>query len=927
MTKKITKKVNEKIKLSKVKSTPVIKKKPHTIQVIKKSELITKGKAPKVSKKNDLTDNEANLLEESFELIKTLNTQVGNVKDAKEKLQEDITKLNSRLSKHEETSKTIFNNKFILTIKEEIIKEFTPLLNRLDFKNVKVDVFKEIEKIIDIEIQKLKTEFDSKTRKNNSDFTKKISELEIRVVDALKSNENIKKELRKFEKKEVANILNEFELKIHKSIETTSEKSLAIFNATSKDLDSFRNELNTQKKISSELSKNIESFKIQINSLVSKDGLDLTSIESKIIKLEKEISSYKSLVEKYENELYNRKKNETLDVENKVKGTLKLTENALNQIKNEKKAEQDFLISKVNTLIENINSYDSKLQKIEKQSSETIEKQVTKKVEIFKENILKQIDKSYTELNNKNETKLAVAITSFDAEKSTLEKDLEMFKVEVSSLIKNYITQLDSELKILKSLSVTYKLENEEAAKKTKETLKKFQEDIKKINEENKIVKKSLEIELQMDITDHLNASREEISKQIISLNEFLTKISLENKEDKRNLSEDIESKFLTSKEQFETDFKSHIDSFDTELKTKEKEFLTKLTVIEDEKNEMIKELEAFKIEITSLTKNYVTKLDEELKYIKKAEISFDDKKEKFINDLDLMAKAKELELENHSEILKKNIEDTLIKQKEDFETNENTFRELFNEKITNINENLKKRLDTLDKKFLDKNIKVLDDIIKNNKSELTLLSDELKSKSIELDKRLEAIEKKESDFYTQLDSEISAFNEKSEVRLSSLEKQFNKRFLDYDSNFSNFKGTIIDEVEDLIKEVNSLMQNKLENIDKTVAKLNFVSSEASNKINDFKQIQEVIESEVRDVRDDINDLRVKFEITLPQNQTLTDHIKHMSEYETQLLALIKSLKNKGISNSSIKAALVNKGHPRFYVTMILENYNEIVNY
>ena len=52
-----------------------------------------------------------------------------------------------------------------------------------------------------------------------------------------------------------------------------------------------------------------------------------------------------------------------------------------------------------------------------------------------------------------------------------------------------------------------------------------------------------------------------------------------------------------------------------------------------------------------------------------------------------------------------------------------------------------------------------------------------------------------------------------------------------------------------------------------------------------------------------------------------------MSEYETQLIALIKSLKDKGVSNSSIKMALINKGHPRFYVTMILENYEQILNY
>ena len=341
----------------------------------------------------------------------------------------------------------------------------------------------------------------------------------------------------------------------------------------------------------------------------------------------------------------------------------------------------------------------------------------------------------------------------------------------------------------------------------------------------------------------------------------------------------------------------------------------------------MLKELENFKVEISSLTKNYLNKLDEELKYIKNVEANFDDRKEDFLKEIDSLGKVKKIEIEEYAKIQKNTIFNILSKQKEEFETHENTFRDIFNEKITLLHENTKKRLDTLDKKFLDKNIKVIDDRILESKKELELMLDNFNSKSDELNKKLEMIDKKEADFYSQLDSEIHAFNEKSEERLGSLEKQFNKRFLDYDSNFSNFKGVIVDEVEDLIKDINSIMNTKIENFDKNIAKLNFINNEAANKLNDFKKIQQTLENELRDVRDDINDLKVKFEITLPQNQTLSDHVRYMSEYETQLIALIKSLKDKGVSNSSIKMALINKGHPRFYVTMILENYEQILNY
>jgi hypothetical protein len=49
-----------------------------------------------------------------------------------------------------------------------------------------------------------------------------------------------------------------------------------------------------------------------------------------------------------------------------------------------------------------------------------------------------------------------------------------------------------------------------------------------------------------------------------------------------------------------------------------------------------------------------------------------------------------------------------------------------------------------------------------------------------------------------------------------------------------------------------------------------------------------------------------------------------MSEYEKQLIGLIKSLKLKGVSNDNIRAALINKGHPTFYVTMIINNFDKI---
>ena len=43
-----------------------------------------------------------------------------------------------------------------------------------------------------------------------------------------------------------------------------------------------------------------------------------------------------------------------------------------------------------------------------------------------------------------------------------------------------------------------------------------------------------------------------------------------------------------------------------------------------------------------------------------------------------------------------------------------------------------------------------------------------------------------------------------------------------------------------------------------------------------------------------------------------------MSDYEQNIVHLIKSLKTRGISNDDILHTLLQKGHPSFYVKMII---------
>ena len=195
-----------------------------------------------------------------------------------------------------------------------------------------------------------------------------------------------------------------------------------------------------------------------------------------------------------------------------------------------------------------------------------------------------------------------------------------------------------------------------------------------------------------------------------MSNNAFLTKLSNENKADKIKFSEDIEIKFVTAKDQFEKEFKDHLVSFDKELKQKETEFLNKIKNLYNEKEALVIEMTSFKDEIAILSKDYLNKFDSELKNINVYEVSFNSEWQAFFTYVDELIKVKKLELQDYSNSLEKNIYELLKSQKESFDNNENSFREIFNEKITALNDLTIKKLDSIEKKFLDKNIKIINE-------------------------------------------------------------------------------------------------------------------------------------------------------------------------------------------------------------------------
>lgn len=993
----------------KTKTVPKVKTPPK-----KKVEIKTKKKSSPVKKNVDLVS-------DSLDLAKTLNKEIAKVASVKDSLKKDLKKLNDRVDIHEKKVKSSshpsssIHNNFLSTIKDEIINEFTPLINKLDLKSVKIDIFDEIKKIIEVESHKLRSELDSRSSKSKKDFSKKLSDLEIRIIDSLNANNSLKKEFKKLEDKNFKGLNIELENKVHDSIKKINNKFFTLFSSSTIDIDELK--VNTKK-----LEKRLDSLKKDVKKNFSIEDLDLSSIESKIKKLETENTGLKSLIEKFENELYDRKKSETFEVEKRIKKNLTKTESKLKELEGVKNVQEKFLVDKFNEIADFVSGIEKKVVSLEKKDLTKLEKKVktslTKELDeaqeklrdLFlkkqkdlnfdlnkfeeeisslsanavtnldssylkidreremlledvkksKEDMLNSLDNKFNDLSIRFDLKLNPVVNNLNKDKNKYKEDTDKFKVEISHLVKKYVSELDTELNILKSGETNFKKDKKDAFKEIDSRFVKqidsfskgYDEFVKQISGSIKTLEKEKEIERDFlvnkyneiaDKFDTLSKNndeslkeekkiltqevRDEISKQILNDTNHLNKITQENKEELTNLREAIESKFLIAKEQFESSFLVKLSDFDNELKSKESEFLEKLSIIEVDKNKMVEELGFFKEEITTLTKTYVKNLDEELQKIKAEEAKFDREVEEFGIHVQDIVKARKLELLDYSQKLESELFEVLKSQKENFEKNENTFRETFNEKISNLKEYTQDRLDSIDKKFIEKNMKYVTDKLDKGMINLDVYNERIKTKEAVIIAKIEEFELFQQNSFVEMSAEKEKINEDIEERVMGLEQKFNKRFLDYGSEISDFKGVIIDEVEGLMREMDSVLSKKLEQIDTSFAKVNFINNEIKGSFEYFKGIDSRVESELRDIRDNVSDVRVKLElIDGVSSHSINDHVQYMSAYEDQLLSLIESLKVRGVGNEQIMAALTNKGHPRFYVAMILENYTKLLN-
>lgn len=917
-----------------------------------------------------MTPQDKEIIEKSFETIKELNNQVQHVENSKKVLEKEVQKLSQKVDS--QTSAPVKHNKILLSIKEEIIKEFTPLLNKLDLKGIKFDVVKEVESLIDIELDKIRSEFEGNEKKLKRTFTQTLSDLEVRLVESLKEQATLKKQLTTLESTHAPDILEDLEKKIETTISKTKKTLAQDHIKAKKNLETIEQTVsNYEQEIKNSL-KEFKRSKTLFEKSLKETQRDSSLVESKVLSLEKELKGIHSLIERYENDLYSKEQQEELDIEKKVSSKLEETQKLLQNFSKVKDAHEAFLTKKLNSIIDNVDSFEKRLISLEKKDMDSI-----------KEYAKDQTQKLVSKQNKEFDKFLKASLKEFIKEKEFfekkivgLEKEFDIFKTQSSSLLKEYLDNLDVEISNLREFA---QKEEEFRNSFTKEQQDKFEDHISTTNqtlesmsselkafedfmkkkddelgskqhqfiEETKTqvenYKKELDEKNKKTLENDLSKTKEQTSEEILKIKNELTRASTDMKEASRDLKEDLEKKFYSLKLRYDETLDTHLNEIEKEFSERETSFVRKVSELAEEKNQLFEDIESFKTEIAALTKEFSTQIETEMSSLKKEHVDFENHKDEFVSKLDNLTHMRRVQLHEDYDSYKREFSEVISTHKKDLVDKEDSFKTLFNEKISSLWEFMDTKLESIDKKFVDKNVAEVKKFFDKEKKELRDFEESLFEKSKELDKKFETSEQKELEFFESLHDEQEDLQEKVEERLMQLEQQLNKRFLDLDEDFAHVKGVVLDEVEGLMRDVTTSFdekihtlegyekkfvgsmkhayEEKIASISTYETKLKFTLSEAMKKLQELSNINEFVEDQIRDVRDDVNDLRVKVDVLDPHSSAGSIHsfVATMADYENHLLGLVSSLRGKGVSDEHILDLLETKGHPRVYSSMLMK--------
>jgi len=489
------------------------------------------------------------------------------------------------------------------------------------------------------------------------------------------------------------------------------------------------------------------------------------------------------------------------------------------------------------------------------------------------------------------------------------EQELAKFKTELESEIKSAQEIIEKRILNLEINSKKDNLEtNEGIYDKIDELVEKFNKLTDLTDSDIQTKTKELTEKIQKEIDRKKQILSEVISQEILSKNNFLDEIKKQINQKLISIDSEIENKFSNTKTTFEKEIIKMLDNFD-KFKTKSDELIL----------------------------SHLENLNHELHLVKQASTNIDHERQTILDEVQYNLKSKENEIQS-------NVEKKTSK----------ILEEKFNKKLENINlfeEKLKSKEEELDKKitYFENSQELFFSEIKNEKQKQNTKIDEkikefetekeniiqtLNQEQEEINNRVENIlnvlEIKENSLEEKIKNSENIFSQKIEHLIEKLnenqndifdeidknltlnQQELNKKNLEIDENIINFKNSISTEVEHLIKDIEEILSKNMNQLNQEFTKFKNYGQKLNEGLAELNSIREKIDI-------DIDILKTKIE-QKPTTQSNLNLIQNMSNYENQLLLTIKELKTKGLNENQIKETLKTKGHPIFYVTMIIEN-------
>ncbi len=862
---------------------------------------------------------EGRLLSQVDEFKKTLSDELNSFEkelDARDlMLDSEIKKLsldreglaNERNNFNEKFSKLFIESKN--QVKEAIlsVKESN--------KDVKAGLFETVTKKLNVQIEKFNKKYDSNFLK----FEKKVAKVEEKFEKSLN--------LVNFERESLEKEKESFEERFSESIQTTQLRIDSIFQKF--EIENKDIETSLANVVSAKLKEQVEEFDRQFE-------VHIENFEQRL-KIQEESLSGKVEAINHERELL---QNERTEIHSEIVELLSSSKREIARDMEKSGEVFDSLRVEVEeVLAKQVTVCSDQLTKIKAETNDfrsdlkaDVEDKVIFSIKKSEEEFNLSLEKFEHELKLKEEEFLKKLLTLED-EKNVAISELGKFKAEIANHTKEYVESLDEQLNKIKTEERNLEVEKDVFVGELEETTK----------------------ARKLDIETFGNSIRDSISEVIM-----LEKEKSQANEDRfrDTFNEKVNNLFNFQKEKLEAIEKKFVDKNLKFVEDRVEQSLDMLKIVEDSINSKVQTVEK-KVEMVESREDDLTQ----------SVISFEKRIEKKIESGVLTLEKREEEFvesftninEEFGGIIDKKFDDlekTFTGKVSKFETDseqrllfisqrEREFVEDLSDLSQNVNERIEERVMNLESSFNSRIIAIEDEaneriksisqrereLVEDNlalKNELNtkveerlmFLESSFNSRILQIEEenksKVDALSNRENELMDDFQKLEAELRELTDDKIVNLEQSMNRKMLDINEEFTNFKGIVVDEVEDLMKEVKELMTDKVNLVDTHINRINFAGSEVVKRVRDFDLMKNSLEKEITFVRDDLNDLRVKQDVLPAPKIDSTSLVSNMADYEQNLVHLIKSLKSRGISDDDILNTLLQKGHPSFYVRMII---------